>query len=93
MLPCFQLFDNADDLRTKVKQLAEALQQAQHAVIYTGAGISTVLAASVTVVLNFYVPHTLNVLTAFNDCQAASIPDYRGPNGVWTQLQKGRSVA
>ncbi|XP_062868847.1 NAD-dependent protein deacetylase sirtuin-7 [Trichomycterus rosablanca] len=59
-----ELYDDAEALRTKVKQLAEAMRQAQHAVIYTGAGIST----------------------------AASIPDYRGPNGVWTQLQKGHAV-
>ncbi|XP_076879601.1 NAD-dependent protein deacetylase sirtuin-7 [Brachyhypopomus gauderio] len=59
-----ELFDDAEDLRSKVKQLADAMGRAQHAIIYTGAGIST----------------------------AASIPDYRGPNGVWTQLQKGRTV-
>ncbi|KAI1886473.1 hypothetical protein AGOR_G00196110 [Albula goreensis] len=60
-----EVFDSAEDLQRKVRDLADAVRHAEHLVLYTGAGIST----------------------------AASIPDYRGPQGVWTQLQKGRAVS
>ncbi|CAH1793409.1 unnamed protein product [Owenia fusiformis] len=58
-----EIEDNEESLREKCEKLADAIRTAKHAIIYTGAGIST----------------------------AASIPDYRGPNGVWTLLKEGKT--
>eukprot|EP00475_Leptophrys_vorax_P026101 TRINITY_DN3660_c0_g1_i1.p1 TRINITY_DN3660_c0_g1~~TRINITY_DN3660_c0_g1_i1.p1 ORF type:complete len:601 (+),score=168.48 TRINITY_DN3660_c0_g1_i1:1-1803(+) len=56
-----EFFDSEDHLKLKVKWVARQLKKAGHAVVYTGAGIST----------------------------AAKIPDFRGPDGVWTRRDRG----
>ena len=52
--------EDAETLQQKIAQLGQMLKNAKHAVVYTGAGLST----------------------------AANIPDYRGPQGLWTMHNK-----
>ncbi|XP_018334437.1 NAD-dependent protein deacetylase sirtuin-7 isoform X2 [Agrilus planipennis] len=59
-----EIEDPEDELYEKCNKMAQAMIEAQHIIVYTGAGIST----------------------------AAKIPDYRGPNGIWTKLQQGKDI-
>ena len=52
-------FDNERTLTASLRQLVQRVRDAEHLVVFTGAGIST----------------------------ASGIPDFRGPNGIWTVQQ------
>ena len=67
----FQVIDPAEVLEEKVDALAEALSRAECAVVYTGAGISTVSNFTSFSCLPLACPNSSFPF------QAASIPDYR----------------
>ena len=48
MLNCIQVIDEPQLLAEKCKHLAKIIDESQHIVIYTGAGISTVIYINIT---------------------------------------------
>eukprot|EP01063_Lacrimia_lanifica_P005929 TRINITY_DN13577_c0_g1_i1.p2 TRINITY_DN13577_c0_g1~~TRINITY_DN13577_c0_g1_i1.p2 ORF type:complete len:342 (+),score=109.97 TRINITY_DN13577_c0_g1_i1:76-1026(+) len=64
--PCYVTLhsESAVSFAEKTAELHRLLKGAEHAVVYTGAGVST----------------------------SAGLPDYRGPDGVWTKAARGEQV-
>jgi NAD-dependent SIR2 family protein deacetylase len=50
-----------EDLKNRIKKLAQWMFESKYLVVFTGAGIST----------------------------ESGLPDFRGPNGIWTRQEKG----
>jgi hypothetical protein len=65
-------------MEAAARQVAALLRNARHAIVFTGAGISTRQA-----------PLAGPGLTS---TRSAKIPDFRGPQGVWTRAAQGRDA-